>query len=272
MQSLDPKPYIVRSGDTLTSIARRFGFLNWKDIYYSPANAGLRGPRPDPNQIKAGDRLMIPPTPQVVRQVLTERLNSLMRVRMDTEALYGQIEKEMDDNIRRYDNVARTTDGVATVANILAGLGFMVVKGMAAMKLSGSALQTANKELTKDTVKLTIEPLQDPALTYTASKIDANNGIVWAVGKTTIESWVNINSPSWWAGVIGNMRDGKSWSEAVTSDPEEALRASRDQVEKQRQDTINRLDQRIRETQTLLYGVAANGLMSLYDKGLSNYA
>ena len=33
MQALDPKPYTVRAGDTLTSIARQFGFLNWAEIY-----------------------------------------------------------------------------------------------------------------------------------------------------------------------------------------------------------------------------------------------
>jgi hypothetical protein len=272
MQTLDAKPDIVRSGDSLSSIARQFGFSNWKDIYYSPTNAAFRAHRPDPNKTGVGDRLMIPPTPQVVRQVMTERLNKLMQLRLDTDALYQQIEREMDENVRRYENVAGTTDAVATVATVLTSLGFMVVKGMAAMKLTGSALKTANTELAKDAVKLPMEPLKDPALKFAAEKIGANEGIAWAVGKTTIESWLNINSPSWWAGVIGNLRGGKSWSQAVTSDPKEALQAARDQVDKQRQDTLNKIDQKIRDTRALMTGVTSGGLLSLYDKAMPKYA
>jgi hypothetical protein len=81
MQSLDAKPYIVRSSDTLTSIARQFGVSNWKDVNYSPVNVKFRNLRPAPNKTLSGDRLMIPPTPQVVQRVLTERLNNLVRLR-----------------------------------------------------------------------------------------------------------------------------------------------------------------------------------------------
>ena len=271
-QTLDPKPYTVRQGDTLTSIARQFGFANWKDIYYNPANAALRLRRPNPDLLQPGDQVLIPPTPQVVRQVLQARLTSLVTLRVETDAMYQKIEQGMDENIPNYDRVSRDADAAATVADILVGLGKLVLKGVAAMKLSGAMLKSANKELAKQTGEFVVDPLKDPALKFAADKIGANDGIVWAVGKITIESWLNIQSPSWWAGVAGNLEDGKSWSQAVTTDPKDALQATRDGIEKQRQDTLGKIDERIRATQTLLYGVAANGLTSLYDKGLKTYA
>jgi hypothetical protein len=140
------------------------------------------------------------------------------------------------------------------------------------MKLTANELKTVNKELAKDALKLPIKPLQDPALQCAADKLGVNEGIVWAVGKTTIESWLNMNSPSWWAGVIGNLRDGKSWSQAVTSDLKEALQSTRDQVEKKKQYTLNKIDQSIRDTRVLISGVAASALLSLYDKALPKYA
>lgn len=113
------------------------------------------------------------------------------------------------------------------------------------MKLSGAALAEANKELGKESLKLAADPLKDPALKYTADRLGANSGIVWAVGQITIESWLNLNSPGWWAGVVRNLKSGKSCSQAVTSDPLEALRAARDNVDRQRLDTLNRIDERI---------------------------
>jgi LysM domain len=267
VRTLDPKTYTVRPGDTLTLIATKSGLLSWKDIYYSPANAAFRVRRPDPNRIQPGDRILIPPTSVAVREVLQARLANLMALRGQTDGLYAQIERNMDDNIRKYDQVSRNADAAATVANLLAGLGTLVFKGIAAMKLSGSALTAANKELTKQTGELIIDPLKDPALKLAADKIGANPGIVWAVGQITIESWLNMNSPSWWAGVVGNLQDGKSWSQAVTNDPREALKATRNAIESQRQNTLKKIDDRIRATQVLLVGVSSRGLVSLYDKG-----
>lgn len=54
------KPYTVRPGDNLTSIARRFGLSSWQELYNSPDNAGFRAKRPNPNLIFPGDVIMVP--------------------------------------------------------------------------------------------------------------------------------------------------------------------------------------------------------------------
>jgi putative peptidoglycan binding protein/LysM domain-containing protein len=53
-------PYTVKQGDCLASIAKSFGFSDWRKIYDDPANAEFKKKRPNPNLIFAGDRLTIP--------------------------------------------------------------------------------------------------------------------------------------------------------------------------------------------------------------------
>ncbi|HMA96785.1 MAG TPA: LysM domain-containing protein [Polyangiaceae bacterium] len=52
--------HAVRQGECLVTIARQYGFSDYKAIYDHPANAAFKKARPDPNQIFPGDRLAIP--------------------------------------------------------------------------------------------------------------------------------------------------------------------------------------------------------------------
>lgn len=54
------RPYTVRSGDTLTKIARQHGYASWEEIYNHEENADFRARRPNPNRIHPGDVLMLP--------------------------------------------------------------------------------------------------------------------------------------------------------------------------------------------------------------------
>lgn len=54
-----PTPYTVKSGDTLSAIARKHG-MTWQDIYNHPTNEAFRQKRPNPNLIQPGDVIMIP--------------------------------------------------------------------------------------------------------------------------------------------------------------------------------------------------------------------
>ena len=53
-------PYTIKSGDTLSAIAKRNGFASWQEIYFHPDNAAFRKKRPNPDRIFPGDVLMIP--------------------------------------------------------------------------------------------------------------------------------------------------------------------------------------------------------------------
>jgi len=54
--------YIVKTGDSLSKIAQRYGLKSWQEIYNHPSNAAFRARRPNPNLIHPGDKLTIPTT------------------------------------------------------------------------------------------------------------------------------------------------------------------------------------------------------------------
>jgi N-acetylmuramoyl-L-alanine amidase len=52
--------HTVTQGDCLSSIAQRYGFLDYLTIWNRPENADLKRRRPDPNILLPGDRLFVP--------------------------------------------------------------------------------------------------------------------------------------------------------------------------------------------------------------------
>src|SRR5947207_1978429 len=55
-----PVTHIVRRGDWLSRIAKKYGYRNWVVIYEAPENSEFRRKRPDPNLIYPGDKIVIP--------------------------------------------------------------------------------------------------------------------------------------------------------------------------------------------------------------------
>lgn len=55
-----PIEYTVHQGECLSSIAKQYGFPDWKTIYNDDLNCDLRQARPDPNVLFPGDRVLIP--------------------------------------------------------------------------------------------------------------------------------------------------------------------------------------------------------------------
>jgi hypothetical protein len=54
------KEYIVKQGECLSSLAKRFGFVDYRTIYDHPANSELKKNRPNPNVIYPDDVVYIP--------------------------------------------------------------------------------------------------------------------------------------------------------------------------------------------------------------------
>jgi N-acetylmuramoyl-L-alanine amidase len=52
--------HIVKQGECLSSIAKKYGFADWRTIYNHPENAGFRKKRPNPNLIYPQDEIYIP--------------------------------------------------------------------------------------------------------------------------------------------------------------------------------------------------------------------
>jgi len=54
--------YQVKSGDTLSSIAKSHGISSWQKLYDDPSNGPFRAKRPNPNFIVPGDLIFVPDT------------------------------------------------------------------------------------------------------------------------------------------------------------------------------------------------------------------
>lgn len=66
-----PQHTIVK-GDDIASIAKRYGFANWRQIWDFGSNADLRQQRPNPNQLKVDDVVAIPETEERTESVPTD--------------------------------------------------------------------------------------------------------------------------------------------------------------------------------------------------------
>lgn len=53
--------YEIQPGDTLSGIAHRFGIRFWQNIYFAGENLEFAQAHPDPNLIRPGETLFIPP-------------------------------------------------------------------------------------------------------------------------------------------------------------------------------------------------------------------
>lgn len=52
--------YTVKQGETVASIARQYGFANWRKIWELPENDEIRSKRGNPNILAVGDKVNIP--------------------------------------------------------------------------------------------------------------------------------------------------------------------------------------------------------------------
>jgi hypothetical protein len=108
--------YVVRTGDTLTSIAKKFKQKSWQDVYYFSENAAFRKKRPNPNLIFTGDQLFIPdggpvpPIPPVPKPPLPAEPKMISRPTSKEVILpTKQFQGEKGEDIAYWSNMARIT-------------------------------------------------------------------------------------------------------------------------------------------------------------------
>lgn len=242
MTSVPPRPHRITQGETLTSIAGRHG-MSWKALYHHDANADFRRRNPDPNRIRAGDTIMIPPDPV---KLLEERERRLLSLRSESEAMFQRIEGEIRSDFNQL--VVRTGQQVDTVAAV-AGMGVSLTKmsadGLRIAGLTGKELADANKQFLKTHLGKGSPGMQVVAGQLGSGiQITGEEGLVWGLGKVLLKSWFDMTSPSYWASTITGWLTGQT--------PEQALQAALGQLSRQRAETLRQLDERLTETRSLL--------------------
>jgi murein L,D-transpeptidase YcbB/YkuD len=68
-----PVVHVVKQGECLSAIARKYGFADYQRIYRHPDNDAFRQKRQDPNVIHPGDEIVIPDKSQKAESVGTEK-------------------------------------------------------------------------------------------------------------------------------------------------------------------------------------------------------
>ncbi len=237
--------HILQSGENLSTVARRYGILDWREIYFAPSNNSLRMKRLDPNKVKSGDMIMIPPDKSLVLQ---ESIEKLKKIRLEFVTTNDQILKEWQMEYTKVKKTSQTADTIATVATVLVHVGGMAAKGISACKLTGAELARVNSQLTRDTLKLAyVEPAKI-TLEHTKA-LEGNNedGSIWGFTKKAAKFLlIDISSPSWWASTVSGINIDKINAEI------------QNQIKVNQEETLKNLDEKIRKTERELELLKAN--------------
>jgi hypothetical protein len=214
MATLTFREHTVRTGETLSAIAKQFNVSSWKLIYYAKVNDDLRRRRDDPNRIAVGDRVVIPPN---IRDVLKERLQRLEDLRATTEKSFTEQKQILDAELKKAKNFGTAVDVAAAVFSAVGGIVSVAKAYHGSLKLAGTALAEANAKLLKAstagkclgtfTFQLGAPGLADLAglvVTNTTGELTGNEGLVWAVTRIVIETAMDTVSPSFWARALAS--------------------------------------------------------------------
>lgn len=73
-----PREHIVKAGECLSSIARLYGFGDYKLIYDHPGNGAFRAKRKNPNLLYPGDKILIPESQSKSAAITTGQRHTFM--------------------------------------------------------------------------------------------------------------------------------------------------------------------------------------------------
>jgi phage tail protein X len=257
---LDPKPHVVRRGDSLDAIAKAAGYRDWQVVYKSKCNSKLRAARPNPNLIQPGDIVMLPPRGADIRAALQARLERLKKVRQETVALFDSIKRQLESDFNKVESTGNAVDGAATVLNILRSVTKLCWKGYETLEMGAADLLKANKELAKEALELPKGVFDELTLKTFGDQLNDEKTVklmnsVWMFSATVVRSWLDINSPSFWAGAVAEYRTSGSLRQAVTKRPADVYAEAMANLVRTGAAALNNVDSRIRETERLLHAV-----------------
>ena len=243
--------YRIVKGDTIESVAKRNGIADWKKLWNAPENRALVARRKRPEAIQPGDVLVLPPTFSEMRQAAAKsaiaekertarvavrdaagsevvRLKARIKVYDDLIASHRrtteQIVAELQKNLSGMKGWASGVDAAKRLTEMGWTLGKLCALGAKASKASGFALVRLNKEAADEAMDLAKGAREELLVTVLGTLKDNANAAASALGAAA-DGWDKVTSPSFWAHVYVQMTDnGKTWSEAVTSDVGDGIR------------------------------------------------
>jgi hypothetical protein len=205
-------PHKVKPGETLSIIARQFGVDSWSTIYYHKNNFELRKKRPNPNQIRPNDVVLVPVDLPDLRKVLKARLQRLLELQKDLEETHKKQKDEVKKAFSAAVNTGLLVDLGAVLVTGMAGIAKLIKAARPRLAATGTAIAKANEELMKSAMKsrggfawpfqfgsYTFQDLAAMTATKATNELTGNDGLVWPVTRIVLESYLDLASPSFWA-------------------------------------------------------------------------
>ena len=267
----------VAKGDTLEGIAKRYGQRDWRAIWNALPNKGIVSKRRKPESIQPGDLLVIPPNEKEIREKAA-KLAALQTSRDANQRLSTTLQAEIARCAKGFNvlsdlipaTVRHTQQVIAELEADLASMknwesGVDTAKALVDLagpvkKLGEAGLKAATggaKELARfveegrklaDDVKRDSD--MDKAIGAAADALkDDENPAVAALG-ILADSYQKMTSPSFWANAIVQMKQGKSWSEAMTREVGADVRERIKMVETSHDKQIHQLHEAHRRIKT----------------------
>lgn len=185
------------------------------------------------------------------RDKLLNQLRRLKQLRIDTDMLYFHLEQELTTEANRLKNGVGLIDAVGTVSTVAVSLAALVRKSFLTLNLAGPALEKANQELAKDGLHIAYDPARDVLADKAGESLSVHPGISHYFG-TALHVFANLATPSYWAAVYTNARDGKALDQIVNSSTDSIVDDSLRQLREHHHHTIEGIDRAIRGVQALL--------------------
>jgi hypothetical protein len=242
--------YKFKKGDNLDAIAKKHGLKDGSVIWKLPDNKAIASKRKKPEDLQAGDTLVIPPSEKEMKEAqhkaerVVDELDAEIKRTNEKIAAMNKLEKDVDDTMLGIVKELVTTKGkvktwgdtanaAAMILDVGASLGTMSRTAMSTAKMTEKALEEANKELLLSAAWMTSEPMAEGAAKVLEPCQKSTNVAVIFVGSLA-DSFSKMMSPSFWASTATQMISGKSWSEAVVDDVGDQFEDQVIMVQKQR--------------------------------------
>ena len=231
--------YHVKKGDNLSSIARQHGHSSWRSLYDDPRNQDLRAQRSDPNQIRPGDRVVIPESALAAAQ---RKRDLLLKLREESRRAAQQEVASVNRQLRAMKGFSEKVDLAASFATYFVNLCGLVGKGAKAMSKTGVELAKANRELARSALKNGRGFVQSTIRGQV--EVTGEEGIVLAIPKILWNSYMQMQSPSYWARRAIKITSG--------SDPVEEVLEIRASIQRQHDAMDVHLSRRIAEQEQVI--------------------
>lgn len=264
---LKPRKHKVAKNEDIKSIAKKYGFKDWKEIWKHPGNKALASKSKDAPNLQPGDILTVPALNEKERAEHREKVRTLgmaitvengvmakfiQRAKVSNDladicekqaasavANIEKMKKELQASASSAKNWSNGVDMAAAVIGVIKGLSDIAQKSAKysatyAEKGAEEAMKIY-KSLRSDAFGFAYGPATNTAYQAVGKEL-TNDGEISTtklfIGET-INSWGKMTSPSFWGKTFIALRDGKNWSEAATYDYQAEVKLQIAKLEKE---------------------------------------